>query len=69
MRIIGNNQKNNGQIFWEILKRIGKISSIIGTGLECMIIVTTQKAKSRDQTFILPEFLLLTCVKNLIPTF
>ena len=34
MRIIGNDQKNNGQDFWEILERIiGKISSIIGTGL------------------------------------
>ena len=34
MRIIGNDQKNNGQNFWEILEIIiGKISSIIGTGL------------------------------------
>ena len=34
MRIIGNDQKNNGQNFWEILERIiGKISSIIGVGL------------------------------------
>ena len=34
MRIIGNDQKNNGQIFWEILERIiGKISSIIGAAL------------------------------------
>ena len=34
MRIIDNDQKNNGQNFWEILKRIiGKISSIIGAGL------------------------------------
>ena len=34
MRIIGNDQKNNGQIFWEILERIiGKISNIIGAGL------------------------------------
>ena len=34
MRIIGNEQKNNGQNFWEILERIiGKISSIIGAGL------------------------------------
>ena len=34
MRIIGNDQKNNGQNFWEILKKIiGKISSIIGAGL------------------------------------
>ena len=32
MRIIGNDQKNNG-LFWEILERIGKISSIIGAGL------------------------------------
>ena len=31
---IGNDQKNNGQNFWEILERIiGKISSIIGAGL------------------------------------
>ena len=35
MRIIGNDQKNNGQNFWEILERIiGKILSIIGAGLE-----------------------------------
>ena len=34
MRIIGNDQKNNGQNFWEILERIiGKISSIIDAGL------------------------------------
>ena len=34
IRIIGNNQKNNGQNFWEILERIiGKISSIIGAVL------------------------------------
>ena len=34
MRIIGNDHKNNGQNFGEILERIiGKISSIIGTGL------------------------------------
>ena len=34
MRIIGNDQQNNGQDFWEILERIiGKISSIIGAGL------------------------------------
>ena len=34
MRIIGNDQRNNGQNFWEILERIiGKISSIIGVGL------------------------------------
>ena len=34
MIIIGNDQKNNGQNLWEILERkIGKISSIIGTGL------------------------------------
>ena len=34
MRIIGDDQKNKGQSFWEILERIiGKISSIIGAGL------------------------------------
>ena len=34
MRIIGIEQKNNGQNLWEILERIiGKISSIIGVGL------------------------------------
>ena len=34
MRIVGNDQKNNGQNFWEILERIiGKFSSIIGAGL------------------------------------
>ena len=33
MRIIGNDQRNNGQDFWEIPERIlGKISSIIGAG-------------------------------------
>ena len=31
MRIIGNDQKNNGQNLWEILE--SKISSIIGAGL------------------------------------
>ena len=42
MRIIGNDQKNNGQNFWEILERIiGKISSIIGAGLPCIIVHTT----------------------------
>ena len=39
MRIIGNEQKNNGQNFWEILERIiGKISSIIGAGLVLAIL-------------------------------
>ena len=39
MRIISNDQKNNGQNFWEILERIiGKISSIIGAGLLMNII-------------------------------
>ena len=34
MRIIGNDQKNNGQNFWEILERImGKILSIMRAGL------------------------------------
>ena len=34
MRIIGNDQKNNGQNFWEILERIiSKISRIIDAGL------------------------------------
>ena len=34
MAIIGNEKRNNGQNFWEILERIiGKISSIIGAGL------------------------------------
>ena len=34
MRIIGNDQKNNGQNFWEIVERIiGKSLSIIGAGL------------------------------------
>ena len=33
-KITGNDQKNNGQNFWEILERIiGKIASIIGSGL------------------------------------
>ena len=40
MKIIGNDQKNNGQNFWEILERIiGKISSIIGSGLIYVIYV------------------------------
>ena len=39
MRIIGNDQKNNGQNFWEILERIiGKISSIIGAGLKKILV-------------------------------
>ena len=34
MKIIGNDQKNNGQNFWEILERIiGKILSIISADL------------------------------------
>ena len=38
MRIIGNDQKNNGQDFREILERIiGKILSIIGAGLAASI--------------------------------
>ena len=44
MRIIGNesnDQKNNGQNFWEILERIiGKILSIIGVGLVIMIMIS-----------------------------
>ena len=40
MRIISNDQKNNGQIFWEILERIiGKILSIIGAGLMYVIYI------------------------------
>ena len=32
--VIGNDQKNNVENFWEILERIiGKISSIIGIGV------------------------------------
>ena len=46
MRIIGNEQKNNGQNFWEILERIiGKISSIIGAGLVKGKILPTQGKK------------------------
>ena len=42
MRIIGNEQKNNGQNFWEILERIiGEISSIIGAGLHSGLAVYT----------------------------
>ena len=41
MRIIGNDQKNNGQDFWEILERIiGKISSIIDAGLHDFLIIS-----------------------------
>ena len=40
IRIIGNDQKNNGQDFWKILERIiGKISSIIGA---CLHFLTPQ---------------------------
>ena len=47
MRIIGNDQKNNGQNFWEILERIlDKISSIIGTGL---FICNYRKAQFIDE--------------------
>ena len=43
MRIIGNEQKNNGQDFWEILERIiGKISSIIGAGLTAFNLLYNQ---------------------------
>ena len=42
MKIIGNDQKNNGQNFWEILERvIGKISSVIGAGLPALPIKFT----------------------------
>ena len=51
MRIIGNDQKNNGQNFWEILERIiGKNSSIIGAGLlagELFQVSRSQTAFSR----------------------
>ena len=41
MRIIDNDQKNNGQNICEILERIiGKISSIIGAGLLASHIVS-----------------------------
>ena len=44
MRIIGNDQKNNGQDFWAILERIiGKISSIIGAGLIKFAVVKIPK--------------------------
>ena len=53
MRIIGNEQKNNGQNFWEILERIiGKISSIIGAGL-------TKSGRVRRCTKGLKEALIL----------
>ena len=46
MRIIGNDQKNNGQNFWEILERIiGKISSIIGAGLNVIPFVSKPEQK------------------------
>ena len=42
MRIIGTDQKNNRQNFWEILERIiGKISSIIGAGLRLSEMVSS----------------------------
>ena len=48
MRILGNEQKNNGQNFWEILERIiGKISSIIGTGLKYIATVSELSTVSR----------------------
>ena len=49
MRIIGNDQKNNGQNFWEILERIiGKILSIIGAGLEQRDKEAKQQEKQKE---------------------
>ena len=49
MRIIGNDQKNNGQNFWEILERIiGKISSIIEAGLLGKMYLHISVTTSRD---------------------
>ena len=47
MRVIGNDQKNNGQNFWEILERIiGEISSIIGAGLTAKLNNTHENTSS-----------------------
>ena len=47
IRIIGNDQKNNGQNFWEILEKIiGKIASIIGAGL---LVITQVQGEAEDE--------------------
>ena len=56
MRIIGNKQKNNGQNFWEILERIiGKISSIIGAGLDLATRRLLDTVKKKDYNIIAIE--------------
>ena len=57
MRIIGNDQKNNGQNFWEILERIiGKISSIIGAGLIILYFSCLLGLNYHSQDFITIHF-------------
>ena len=72
MRIIGNDQKNNGQDFWEILERIiGKISSIIGAGLLVML-VTSQNRPSGYYVYIyrlIDNFIQWDCTKIIVSGF
>ena len=59
MRIIGNDQKNNGQNFLEILERIiGKISSIIGAGVMMDFHKLSQNLNDHDR-FCLVAFVLI----------
>ena len=52
LRIIGNDQKDNGQNFWEILERIiGKISSIIGAGLQQLSQMMTFRMSLKQEHF------------------
>ena len=73
MRIIGNDQKNNGQNFWEILERIiDKISSIMGArpnpGLFCSNFYLRQKLSKR-KVLQLTGFHLTYCKINVVKTF
>ena len=62
MRIIGNDQKNNGQNFWEILDRIiGKISTIIGAGL--VITVLNTLSNIHMHTVVLTSIRISTCCR------
>ena len=62
MRIIGNDQKNNGQ---EILERImGKISSIIGAGLLKMVIYKYDEVLMVDLHVSLDWHLISVLAKN-----
>ena len=66
MRIIGNDQKNNGENFWEILERIiGKIVSIIGIGLAWLVtnIHSLGQPLNFHQKFVLDRKLSKLCQK------